>query len=651
MDAVPELDERVAIEPEERDVAADRLVDERLGRRAERLSLGEADQALHLGCEIEEELGVVRRDEVVDERDGHPAGLQPDRLLSVFEDAVVLPDRAGRARLAVAHIGTGQVLELERDVLGDVPHPGPLAEPGDEAATTAERAGVILERRQQRDQRVGEVRQRVRRVPLEHAEVDEQADDRLARPVVRAAQHARLDDPQAGLGSRRRARGRAAPASGGPGAGAICRLRLPGSGCGSRLRHDRPPASCGHRVYRLARQPMTHAGLWSVALAALERGRTMACAMTVKSAPGSLAGSFGPNDQEIKFCRSPDGVRLAYAIHGSGPPIVVASCWLSHLQYDWQSPVWRHFLDQLGSLATVVRYDERGFGLSDWDVDDFSLAARLGDLEAITLATGFERFAVLGMSGGSGVALAYAIAHPERVSRLILNGTVCGEPVAFSPDELAEEETYRSMIRVGWAKEDPAFRRVFTTRFIPDATEEQMCWFDDLQRMSTSPANAVASRIARQQVDLEDDLPKITAPTIVLQSIGDRSNTFDNAVSVSSLIPGARLVPLQSRNHILLADEPAWGVFIDEVEQFLEPERRAQDHRARERATEALSRREIEVLRLAADGRTNEEIADALTLSVRTVERHLSNVYAKLGLSGRAARAAAVADYLRQELA
>jgi pimeloyl-ACP methyl ester carboxylesterase/DNA-binding CsgD family transcriptional regulator len=288
--------------------------------------------------------------------------------------------------------------------------------------------------------------------------------------------------------------------------------------------------------------------------------------------------------------------------------------------------------------------------LSDWAVDDFSLGARLADLETIVAAAGLERFALLGMSGGSGVALAYAIAHPERVSRLVLNGTVCGEPVAFTPEQLVEEETYRKMIEVGWAREDPAFRRVFTTRFIPDATEEQMRWFDDLQRMSTSPANAAASRIARQQVDLEDDIGRITAPTIVLQSIGDRSNTFDNAVSVSSLIPGARLVPLESRNHILLADEPAWGVFISEVEAFLAPERHAYDRRP-ERTTEALSRREVEVLRLAAEGRTNEQIAAALTLSVRTVERHLSNVYAKLGLGGTAARAAAVAEYFRQHLA
>jgi pimeloyl-ACP methyl ester carboxylesterase len=142
-------------------------------------------------------------------------------------------------------------------------------------------------------------------------------------------------------------------------------------------------------------------------------------------------------------------------------------------------------------------------------------------------------------------------------------------------DWWAEEETYRSMIRVGWAKEDPVFRRVFTTKFIPDATEEQMRWFDDLQRMSTSSANAVKSRIARLEVDIEDGLPQITAPTLVLRAIDDRATGFTSGVDVSSRIPGARLVPLQSRNHILLADEPAWQVFIDEVSAFLEPERRA----------------------------------------------------------------------------
>jgi pimeloyl-ACP methyl ester carboxylesterase/DNA-binding CsgD family transcriptional regulator len=360
----------------------------------------------------------------------------------------------------------------------------------------------------------------------------------------------------------------------------------------------------------------------------------------VRSRP-AVAGAA----QEIRFCRSRDGTRLAYAIHGSGPPLVVASCWLSHLQHDWQSPVWRHFLDDLGALATVIRYDERGFGMSDWSVDDFSLEARRSDLESIVEAARLDRFALLGMSGGSAVAMAYAIAHPERVTRLVLYGTVCGEPVVREGDALAEEETYRSMIRVGWAKDDPVFRRVFTTRFIPDATEEQMRWFDDLQRMSTSPENAVASRIARQAVDIAGDLHRITAPTLILQAVGDRMATFDNAVAVSATVDGARLVALDSRNHILLSSEPAWATFLDEVTAFLEPDRLATAQSSGDLAQ--LSAREREVLGLCADGRTNEEIAEALTLSPRTVERHLSNIYLKLGVTGSAARAAAVARFLR----
>jgi pimeloyl-ACP methyl ester carboxylesterase/DNA-binding CsgD family transcriptional regulator len=335
-------------------------------------------------------------------------------------------------------------------------------------------------------------------------------------------------------------------------------------------------------------------------------------------------------------------------VHGSGPPLVVVSCWLSHLQYDWQSPVWRHFLDDLGAIATLVRYDERGFGLSDWSVDDFSIEARLGDLETVIEALGLERFAVLGMSGGSTVAMAYAAKHPERVTRLVLYGTACGRPPTFDGDQLVEEETYRNMIRVGWAREDPVFRRVFTSRFIPDATEEQMRWFDALQRMTTSPENAVLSRIGRQQVDIIEDLPRISAPTLILQALGDQSTTFENAPEVAALIPNSRLVPMESNNHILLADEPAWPVFLREVTAFLAPDRLtlAPDP---DRGLGELSAREIDVLRLAAEGRTNEQIGESLTLSIRTVERHLSNAYQKLGLTGRAARAGAVAAVLRAD--
>jgi pimeloyl-ACP methyl ester carboxylesterase/DNA-binding CsgD family transcriptional regulator len=354
-------------------------------------------------------------------------------------------------------------------------------------------------------------------------------------------------------------------------------------------------------------------------------------------------------EQQIRFTRGRDGVRLAYTVHGSGPPLIVVSCWLSHLQHDWRSPVWRHFLEELGAIATLVRYDERGFGMSDWNVDDFSFEARYGDLEALVEALGFDQFALLGMSGGSSVAMAYAARHPERVSRLILYGTACGRPVAFDETGWAEEQTWRSMIRVGWAKEDPVFRRVFTQKFIPGATDEQMQWFDALQRMATSPQNAVESRVGRQAVAIQGELPRIKAPTLILQALDDEVATFSNAIEVAELIPDARLVPLESRNHILLADEPAWARFVDEVRTFVEPDRRAMPATGGA-GVEALSARELDVLREAAEGRSNGEIGAILGLSARTVERHLSNAYGKLSVTGKAARAAAVAEVLRRNL-
>ncbi|HEV8054380.1 MAG TPA: alpha/beta fold hydrolase [Candidatus Limnocylindrales bacterium] len=353
--------------------------------------------------------------------------------------------------------------------------------------------------------------------------------------------------------------------------------------------------------------------------------------------------------QEIRFCRSPDGARLAYAFHGSGPTLVVASCWLSHLEYDWQSPVWRHFLDDLGGIARLVRYDERGFGLSDWNVTDFSLEAQVADLEAVVDALGTERFALLGMSGNSPVALAYAARHPDRVTRLILYGGWAGQPPpAPSSEHDVEEAAYQAMVRAGWARPDPLFRRVFTNMFIPGATEIQMGWMDDLQRMSTSTENMLAARAERIRTDVAQLLPSITAPTLVLHARGDRAIDFKHARLLATSIPDARLVPLESRNHILLAGEPAWTVFMGEVRAFMAPEREVESSADDMPSIAALTAREREILRHASDGRGNEEIAEALTLSVRTVERHLSNAYLKLGISGRSARTAAVARLLRE---
>lgn len=340
--------------------------------------------------------------------------------------------------------------------------------------------------------------------------------------------------------------------------------------------------------------------------------------------------------QEVRFCRADDGVRIAWARHGSGPPLLIVSCWLSHLRHDWESPVWRHFLDDLGDFATVIRYDERGFGMSDWDVDDFSLERRLADLEQLVEAAGIDRFAMMGMSGTAPVALAYAAKHPERISRLVLYGAVAKGGYVVDDDEA--EQAFLAMIRAGWARPDPVFRRAFTTIFIPDATEEQMAWMDELQRTSTSTENAINSRIARYDIDVEDRLGEITAPTLVLHADDDRASAGWGE-RLAAGIPDARLVLLPSRNHILLADEPAWPRFRDELAAFLAEDRPAVP-------ASSLSDREREILLLAAEGLDNAAIADRLTLSVRTVERHFQNVYLKLGLTGRTARAAAVARVL-----
>jgi pimeloyl-ACP methyl ester carboxylesterase/DNA-binding CsgD family transcriptional regulator len=357
-----------------------------------------------------------------------------------------------------------------------------------------------------------------------------------------------------------------------------------------------------------------------------------------------MAGSApARTGQQVRFCHSTDGVRIAYAVHGQGPPLLISTCWLSHLQFDWESPVWRHFLRDLGRFATVIRFDERGHGLSDWDVTDHSLEARIGDLEAVAEAAGFDHFALMAMAQGGPVAVSYAARHPGRVTRLIFYGSYSCASRDLDADEQELEDAFGQLIKVGWARPDSTFRRVFTSLMIPDASEEQMRWLDDLQRVAASASTAYLARRQRFAADADPLLPQLRLPTLVLHSVGDRMNAFKQARHLAATIAGARLVPLESENHIVLEDEPAWPVFVDEVRRFLEPDG-ATD--APQRVEDVLSPREIEVLRLVADGRDNVEIAAALQLSSRTVERHLQNVYTKLGLSGRSARVAAAARLL-----
>ena len=347
--------------------------------------------------------------------------------------------------------------------------------------------------------------------------------------------------------------------------------------------------------------------------------------------------------QDIRFCTSSDGTRIAYAVHGSGPPLVLDACWLSHLQYDWQSPVWRHYLVEFGKFATVIRFDERGHGLSDRDVVDFSPQARLADLEAVVDDAGVDRFALLAMAQGGPISIEYTARHPERVTRLILYGSYANAVVNMSEEDRELDEAFESLIKVGWEHPTPEFRRVFTYQMIPGATEEQMRWLDELQREAVSADTAVVSRQQRKLADAGALLAQLHLPTLVIHAKGDRMNRFDEARHLAANIEGARLVALESDNHIVLEDEPAWPVMRNEVERFVGAD---QAPEAVDEALGSLSSREVEVLSLAAAGDDNETIAQRLTLSVRTVERHLQNVYLKLGVTGKNARTAAVARFL-----
>jgi pimeloyl-ACP methyl ester carboxylesterase/DNA-binding CsgD family transcriptional regulator len=329
----------------------------------------------------------------------------------------------------------------------------------------------------------------------------------------------------------------------------------------------------------------------------------------------------------------------------------MATCWLSHLQYDWESPVWRHVLEDLGRFATVIRYDERGNGLSDWEVTDHSLEARVGDLESVIEDAGLShsRFAMMAMAQGGPVAITYAARHQERLTRLMFWGSYSAALQGLDAEQLAVEDTFGQMIKVGWGRPDSTFRRVFTSLMIPGATEQQMQWLDELQRVAASASTAYLARAQRMQADSDPLLGGLRVPTLVLHSRGDRMNDFSYGRHLASSIPGARLVALDSDNHILLGDEPAWPVFVHEVEEFLRPDHVAGPapvHSGRDPLVDCLSARELEVLTLAAEGHDNEGIARELVLSVRTVERHLQNVYVKLDLQGRSARTAAVARLL-----
>ena len=251
--------------------------------------------------------------------------------------------------------------------------------------------------------------------------------------------------------------------------------------------------------------------------------------------------------QELRFCTAADGVRLAYAVGGRGAPLVKAGHWLTHLERDWASPVWRHWLEFLSGRSTVVRYDERGCGLSDRSDPALSFASWVGDLEAVVDAAGVERFTLLGMSQGGPTAIAYAARHPERVSRLVLYGTSARGRLRRDPTPQAREEAAAlvALTRAGWGRPNPAYRRMFTTLFVPGGSDEQMAWFDELQRISSSPDQAARARAIRSELDVSDLAADLDVPTLVLHGWGGtawcRSRRADDSPRSSrSLVRPAR---------------------------------------------------------------------------------------------------------------
>lgn len=282
-----------------------------------------------------------------------------------------------------------------------------------------------------------------------------------------------------------------------------------------------------------------------------------------------------PPDQEIRFCRAADGTRLAYASVGRGPALVKAANWLSHLDYDWESPVWRHWWRELTSRYQLLRYDDRGCGLSDRVTTGYDLDTWVSDLATVVDAAGLDRFALLGVSRGGPVAVAYAARHPERVSRLVLYGTASqGRRLrATSSDQVAEADVQIQLVRLGWGSDIPAFRQVFAAQFIPHGTRELWDQFDELQRRTTSATNAAAYLAASTNLDATPYAPLVQAPTLVLHARGDRRVPLEAGRRFAGLIPNARFVTFEGDNHILLEDEPAWPRFLDELDRFLLPER------------------------------------------------------------------------------
>ena len=336
--------------------------------------------------------------------------------------------------------------------------------------------------------------------------------------------------------------------------------------------------------------------------------------------------------QTVRYVRASDGVQIAWAESGTGPALVKAATWLTHLEHDLESPVWHHWTSFLSEHFRYVRYDERGCGMTEWNINDLSAERRVRDLETVVDAAGLtEPFVLLGMSHGATVCIDYAARHPERVAKMIFYGGFARGLLRRNNDEAAK--MYEAIISLAalWGSDNPAFRQVFTSRFIPGGTDEQMRWFNDLCLKTTSPELAGPLLRARAETDVTPLLSKIRTPTLVVHARHDSVSPVAEGRLIATEIAGAQFIELDSRNHVLLEQEPAWARFQDAVLEFTGRQAAGNDEAFRE-----LSPRERETLALLAEGLSNSEIAERLGISEKTVRNHLSHLFDKLGVWSRA---------------
>ena len=345
--------------------------------------------------------------------------------------------------------------------------------------------------------------------------------------------------------------------------------------------------------------------------------------------------------QSIRYVRTSDGVRLAWASTGTGAPLVKAANWLTHLQYDLESPVWRHWIEFFAEHFRFIRYDERGCGMSQWEVPEVSLPRWVDDLATVIDAAACdEPMTLLGISQGASACIAYAVRHPERVSHLILyGGYATGWAKRGDPQGLRRFQAIVELIRLGWGTDTVAFRQVFTSRFAPDASPEQLDWFNELCRRTTTPDIAAHLMLARSEVDVRELLPQLKVPTLVIHPVDDQVTPLNASRELAAEIPDSEFVQLESRNHVLLEHEPAWQQFKEIVLEFTG---RGGDE-SPDRFGE-LSPRERDVLGGLAAGHSNAQIATSLHISEKTVRNIVSRIFEKLEVESRTQAAVLARD-------